>query len=324
MRRPHGRETWNRLLEWDTGQASAERLSAQILRFEGYQSIDPSHPLGGRDGKKDMICTKDGLRWIGACYFPRGQQEYKEIKTKFLDDIEGIEKNSVDGMVFITNQELRLKERRELKKLTSHHVEILHLETLASILDSPSNYGNRMEFLQIPLTNEEHVSVLAQNNEFINEIKQMKQSFEVLSKAYEQSRNGKHNPVSEKEIGKLEGKPANILVNKGEVYLADLGKGIDPELGGIRPVVIISNRINNKFSPTVTILPITSQITKAKLPTHVELGLLTNMNKESVVLAEQIKTISKKRLNQLITTVDSSVMERIEDAIKIQMGLVDF
>ncbi|PLR74044.1 PemK family transcriptional regulator [Bacillus sp. UMB0728] len=115
-----------------------------------------------------------------------------------------------------------------------------------------------------------------------------------------------------------------MLVNKGEVYLADLGKGIDPELGGIRPVVIISNRINNKFSPTVTILPITSQITKAKLPTHVELGLLTNMNKESVVLAEQIKTISKKRLNQLITTVDSSVMERIEDAIKIQMGLVDF
>ncbi|WP_431189536.1 type II toxin-antitoxin system PemK/MazF family toxin [Aciduricibacillus chroicocephali] len=117
---------------------------------------------------------------------------------------------------------------------------------------------------------------------------------------------------------------SDINVNKGDVYLANLGNGIESEQGGIRPVVIVSNHINNRFSPMVTIVPVTSQITKAKLPTHVELGFLLNKERASVVLVEQIKTISKKRLMQLITTLDAELINAINDAIIIQMQLVDF
>ncbi|MGD6848817.1 type II toxin-antitoxin system PemK/MazF family toxin [Rossellomorea aquimaris] len=113
-------------------------------------------------------------------------------------------------------------------------------------------------------------------------------------------------------------------VNKGDVYLADLGKGIESEQGGIRPVVIVSNHINNCYSPTVTIVPVTGQITEAKLPTHVELGFLINQERKSVVLVEQIKTISKKRLLQFITSLDSKLIDEIDDSISIQMQLVDF
>ncbi|WP_308161943.1 type II toxin-antitoxin system PemK/MazF family toxin [Bacillus sp. ISL-75] len=113
-------------------------------------------------------------------------------------------------------------------------------------------------------------------------------------------------------------------VNKGDVYLADLGKGFESEQGGIRPVVIVSNHINNRYSPTVTIVPVTGQITKAKLPTHVELGFLINQERESVVMVEQIKTISKKRLMQFITTLDRELIADIDDSISIQMQLVDF
>jgi hypothetical protein len=66
-------ETWHRLREWTTGQAS-EHLAAHILAREGFESLDPSHPLGGPDGGKDAVCKRAGEKWIMACYFPRGQQ----------------------------------------------------------------------------------------------------------------------------------------------------------------------------------------------------------------------------------------------------------
>lgn len=77
MRRSDGRETWHRLLEWDKGQAPAERLAAVVLLSDGFRNVDPSHPLGGRDGLKDMILTNNGTKWIGAVYFPRGQQIFQ-------------------------------------------------------------------------------------------------------------------------------------------------------------------------------------------------------------------------------------------------------
>ena len=80
MRRAEGRETWHRLLEWDKGQTSSERLAAIILSSEGFKNIDPSHPLGGKDGLKDMVLSHNGCKWIGAVYFPRGQQDFSCIK----------------------------------------------------------------------------------------------------------------------------------------------------------------------------------------------------------------------------------------------------
>ena len=89
MRRPDGRETWYRLLEWDKGQTPAERLAAIILSGEGFRNVDPSHPLGGKDGLKDMVLSYQAKKWIGAVYFPRGQQDFAEIKKKFTHDLDG-------------------------------------------------------------------------------------------------------------------------------------------------------------------------------------------------------------------------------------------
>ncbi|WP_067470359.1 hypothetical protein [Nocardia amamiensis] len=79
-------ETRHRLLEWTQGQAPSERLAAQVLAHEGFEDIDPSHPLGGQDGGRDGVCTRDGQRWIFAVYFPRGQQSLTNIKKKLCDD----------------------------------------------------------------------------------------------------------------------------------------------------------------------------------------------------------------------------------------------
>jgi hypothetical protein len=62
------------LREWTNGQAPSERLAVQILLFNGYEDVDPSHPLGGQDGGQDILCANDGLRCLAAVYFPRGQQ----------------------------------------------------------------------------------------------------------------------------------------------------------------------------------------------------------------------------------------------------------
>lgn len=177
-RRTDGDETWNRLLTWTKGQKPSERLAVHILRAEGFKSVDPSHPLGGKDGLKDIIAIKDNIKWIGAAYFPRGQKTFKEIKDKFIDDSKGIEKNKVSGMAFVTNQELTLGDRQELKKLGKPNtIEIYHLERVAGILDTPANYGIRLEFLDIELTKEEQLSFFASRD---NTIFQLSEKLEVL------------------------------------------------------------------------------------------------------------------------------------------------
>jgi hypothetical protein len=159
MRRTGGRETWHRLREWDKGQQESERLAARLLPFDGYEAIDPSHPLGGPDGGKDICCKKDGKDFIVAVYFPRGQKELRDIKQKFEDDIFKAKKQSVYGFVFFTNQELTLGERADFEELANPLVtDIHHLERIASSLDSPRGYGLRLEFLSIEMTKEEQVS----------------------------------------------------------------------------------------------------------------------------------------------------------------------
>jgi hypothetical protein len=163
-RQREGDETWSSLNVWTRGQKAAERLAAQILRVEGYSSIDPSHPLGGRDGLKDLVCTKNNMSWIGAAYFPRNQKTLKEITKKFSDDLKGAQKNKAGGFAFISNQEISLGGRRELKKLASKYkadLDLFHLERIAHILDSPPCYGIRLEFLDIEMTKEEQLAFIA-------------------------------------------------------------------------------------------------------------------------------------------------------------------
>lgn len=191
-----GRETWRRLLEWDKGPAPSERLAGHVLRFEGFQAIDPSHPLGGPDGLKDLICSREGKKWIGAAYFPRGQQSITDISKKFEADLVGVSKNSADGLAFVTNQELTLSQRGCLVDLAkSHRVEIFHLERLASILDSPQCYGLRLEFLDIELSKEEQVAYFAQRDAVLLE---MQDSIDTLVRRFSQKSGS--NPTASGEI----------------------------------------------------------------------------------------------------------------------------
>jgi hypothetical protein len=144
-------ETWHRLREWTNGQAPAERLAAQVLLAEGFSRVDPSHPLGGPDGGKDAIVERNGERWVMAVYFPRGERPFREIKAKFLADDAGVAANSASGIAFVTNQELRLEERKRLEEAVDSRVELFHLERITTILDQPRLHGVRAQFLHIPV-----------------------------------------------------------------------------------------------------------------------------------------------------------------------------
>jgi hypothetical protein len=143
-------ETWHRLREWTKGQMPSERLAAQILIHEEFSGLDPSHPIGGKDGGRDAIASKDGMRFAMAVHFPRGQQTFKAITTKFDGDLAGAKRNSVEGIAFVTNQELSLSEREKIKKLAAPTVvELYHLERITTILDTPAMAKVREQFLDI-------------------------------------------------------------------------------------------------------------------------------------------------------------------------------
>jgi len=116
----------------------------------------------------------------------------------------------------------------------------------------------------------------------------------------------------------------NVLVRRGEIFYADLNPVVGSEQGGIRPVLIVQNDVGNKYSPTVIIAAITSQIDKAKLPTHVELPSKDyGLEKDSVILLEQLRTIDKRRLKQKITILDQEIMKKVDKALKVSLGLDD-
>ena len=110
-------ETWHRLLTWTNGQAPSERLSAQVLISEGYKGLDPSHPLGGRDGGKDALCQNNGEPALMAVYFPKGQKKFTTIKSKFRRDFKALSRTAATEFVFVTNQQLSLGERDSLRSI---------------------------------------------------------------------------------------------------------------------------------------------------------------------------------------------------------------
>lgn len=142
-------ETWQRLREWTRGQTASERLAAQIVLEGGFENLDPIHPMGGKDGGKDALMEKDGEPWIMAVYFPRGQKSYKEIEDKFAADFAGVAKNEAKGMAFVTNQELKKSERRDLAAAVGGPTEIFHLERVVTTLDRPHMAGLRSQYLDI-------------------------------------------------------------------------------------------------------------------------------------------------------------------------------
>jgi mRNA interferase MazF len=116
-----------------------------------------------------------------------------------------------------------------------------------------------------------------------------------------------------------------LIVKRGDVFFADLSPVVGSEQGGTRPVLIIQNDIGNRFSPTVIIAAITAQIQKAKLPTHVEIDAKKyGFERDSVILLEQLRTIDKSRLTDRITQLDDALMEKVDVALAISLGLVKF
>lgn len=111
-------------------------------------------------------------------------------------------------------------------------------------------------------------------------------------------------------------------VKRGDVFFADLSPVVGSEQGGQRPVLIVQNDVGNKYSPTVIVAAITAKITKAKLPTHVEIhkedvGLI----KDSVVLLEQVRTIDKRRLIQKLGSLSPELMAQVDVALMVSLGL---
>jgi len=114
-----------------------------------------------------------------------------------------------------------------------------------------------------------------------------------------------------------------LQIRRGDIYYADLSPVVGSEQGGIRPVLIIQNDVGNMHSPTVIAAAITSQRGKTRLPTHIEINSQGNgLKSDSVVLAEQIRTIDKSRLKEKIGHVDDDrVMNKINNALGVSFGL---
>ena len=111
-------------------------------------------------------------------------------------------------------------------------------------------------------------------------------------------------------------------IKRGDIFYADLSPVVGSEQGGVRPVLIVQNNIGNKFSPTEIAAAITSQKTKANLPTHIELQAESSgLAKDSVVLLEQIRTIDKRRLKEKMGTINSNSMNKVNEALSVSFGL---
>ncbi|MCI5791131.1 MAG: type II toxin-antitoxin system PemK/MazF family toxin [Clostridiales bacterium] len=111
-----------------------------------------------------------------------------------------------------------------------------------------------------------------------------------------------------------------MMIKRGELYYADLSPVVGSEQGGVRPVLIVQNDVGNRYSPTIIAVAVTSQINKAKLPTHIALDTTCGLPKDSVILAEQVRTLDKRRLKDKIGSLDEKSMERVNNALLVSLG----
>lgn len=115
-----------------------------------------------------------------------------------------------------------------------------------------------------------------------------------------------------------------IMIRRGELYYADLSPVVGSEQGGVRPILIVQNDTGNKYSPTVIAAAITSKLNKAKLPTHIEISANEfGLEKNSVILLEQIRTLDKRRLSERIGELSPSAMQKVNVALLISLGFGD-
>ncbi len=111
------------------------------------------------------------------------------------------------------------------------------------------------------------------------------------------------------------------MIMRGDLFSACLDPVVGSEQGGIRPVLVVQNNVGNRYSPTVIVLAITGQINKTRLPTHVPVAAPgTGLQKDSIILAEQIRTLDKRRLREKIGVLQPEVMQQVSEAMMISLG----
>lgn len=158
------------LAQWEWQSTAAERMSADILRVDGFSGIDPQCPLGGPDGGKDILCEKGGLTFVAACYFPTSDQDFATSRTKFDDDLKSSLKHKRDAFIFMTNQKLTPGERGDLERRAAKKGKrciIYAREHLRVALDSPQGYGVRLQHLRVPMTTEEQAAYFSSSGESV-------------------------------------------------------------------------------------------------------------------------------------------------------------
>ena len=112
-------------------------------------------------------------------------------------------------------------------------------------------------------------------------------------------------------------------IRRGDIFYADLSPVIGSEQGGVRPVLVVQNDVGNRYSPTVIVGAITSRLTKAKLPTHIEVASGSfGLTKDSVILLEQLRTIDKRRLKARLGALDTRTMDLVDRAMLISLGFI--
>ena len=116
----------------------------------------------------------------------------------------------------------------------------------------------------------------------------------------------------------------DLIVKKGDLFFADLSPVVGSEQGGVRPVLVVQTDVGNKYSPTIIVAAVTSQTSKAKLPTHVELAATQGgLSKNSVVLLEQLRTIDKQRLKERIGALNEWQIPVVDEALGVSLGIAN-
>jgi mRNA interferase MazF len=120
----------------------------------------------------------------------------------------------------------------------------------------------------------------------------------------------------------------DIKVLRGNIYLCDMGNYIDSVQGGVRPVLIIQNNIGNQHATITMAVPISSKISKNNMPTHIKIGRECGLERESELLIEQMRVISKRNLMvdgfvQFLCECPENILRKVEIAIMKQTGMVN-
>jgi mRNA interferase MazF len=108
-------------------------------------------------------------------------------------------------------------------------------------------------------------------------------------------------------------------IKRGDIYFADLGAALGSEQGGVRPVLVIQNNVGNRYSPTLIVAAVTSQI-KTVLPTHVAV-CGGGLRRSSTALLEQLRTIDRVRLREFMGTLGQREMKEMDEALSVSVGL---